>query len=305
MVLSTAPGFNRLLPSLPTVLGYYGPTFPLPDSVLWTDTPLVVIIHGPPLTLEFLPPDVFRRHQILYLVSSNVLLPLLPFRCVISHCDAGGVLQGSWCFASNQPFGQPIPTPRRFPHQVIKCTITTKCIIPEGCPILDALDEWCPLDCYRFPVRCPTVYGENYPVTRWLTRGELLVIFDTPSAAIPALMRGSLHQPVTAAEVGDHPYLSEVPLKVLHKVYEMWSDVPYSIEPNPTPLDLHPIWEFPGVMYNEGRAFEVEAAYHQAVKSDDAQVPKHLWDNRIWGAGQHREEQLHAFTTRYKKCPLA
>jgi hypothetical protein len=65
-------------------------------------------------------------------------------------------------------------------------------------------------------------------------------------------MQSQLHRHVTPAEVEKNPFLTEAPLKVLHKIYEMWNEVPYSLNTNPTPLELHPIWDFSGNYLQQG-----------------------------------------------------
>jgi len=57
-------------------------------------------------------------------------------------------------------------------------------------------------------------------------------------------------------------------------------------------------------MYSEGKEVGVEDAYKQAVKSDDALVPTHLWDDWIWGAGLHLEDRRQAFVSLYSQSPL-
>jgi hypothetical protein len=153
-------------------------------------------------------------------------------------------------------------------------------------------------------IKCPTVFKDT-SVERRLSRGELFAMFDVPSTALPPPMRSELDLPISAIEARVHPYLYEAPLKVLQKVFEMWLDMPYSIDPPPTPLDLHPAWSLPGIMYHTGSEFEVEAAYRLAVKADDALVPTHLWDDRIWRVEMHMESQREAFVVRYSRCPLA
>jgi len=44
--------------------------------------------------------------------------------------------------------------------------------------------------------------------------------------------------------------------------------------------------------------------YNKSVKSDDAQVPVHLWDDRVWVVA-HNEDQRSQFEIRFQKCPLS
>jgi hypothetical protein len=220
--------------------------FPMPDSALHTHSSLVVLIHGPVSTLEYFSREMFRRQRILYLAPSGFSTPMLPFSARVSHFEAGGVLKGSWSFVSNSPFGVVTPSPSRKPRQLIKRTNNIKCRIPEGATVLEDLEAPFPMDCYKSPVRCPTVYGADHFVTRWLTLGELLTFFDVPSVAIPPLVQSLLQRHVPAANVKDYPFLTEVPLKVLHKIYEMWNEVPYSLSANPPPLGYSANMDVPG-----------------------------------------------------------
>jgi hypothetical protein len=143
---------------------------------------------------------------------------------------------------------------------VIKRTIGASETTPDGGSIFDLAADYLPLDCHHLSTRCPTVYGEE-AVIRHLTIGELLSIFNIPSSALPDSMRDLLHLPVPDKEARAYPFLSEAPLKVLHKTYERWHEVPYTIESVLAPMDIHPTWTMPGVMYSAGESSEVEAAY--------------------------------------------
>jgi len=69
--------------------------FPLPDSVLFHSTPIVLLIHGPPSLLEYLYPDWFERHHILFLAPAEVVIvDTLPFSLRVSHSGSRGVLEG-------------------------------------------------------------------------------------------------------------------------------------------------------------------------------------------------------------------
>lgn len=83
------------------------------------------------------------------------------------------------------------------------------------------------------------------------------------------------------------PFLLEATLKVLYKAYEAWREVPYTVHTSPKLPQVPRV--LPEQMYLEGKDFGVEAAYQQAVKADDAQIPTHLWDERIWRQGHHSD----------------
>ncbi len=46
-----------------------------------------------------------------------------------------------------------------------------------------------------------------------------------------------------------------------------------------------------------------EKAFAHAVKADDAEIPVHLWDNRVWRSW-HNLDQRCEFEARYHRCPL-
>jgi len=290
--------------SSPAILQWVSWTdFPLPNSVLFQLPPVVLIIQGPPDLLDHLYPDWFHRHHILFLGSATTIsTESLPFRISLSHSDSGGVLDGSWVFFSNHAFTTLTPMPARRPAHLLKRTISAKLQVPLGTNILDSSVSLFPLQCYSTPVRCPTVHGTT-TVVRWLNLEDLMSIFDVPMSALPPDLHPLLGSPVTRSGANQFPFLFEVPLKVLHKVYESWRDVPYSVNISMDFLS-HPTWELPGVMYAEGRDFEVEAAFRQAVKADDAQVASHLWDDRIWRVLNTSDDHRELFSLQFNKSPL-
>lgn len=129
-------------------------------------------------------------------------------------------------------------------------------------------------------------------------------VFDVPLTAIPECLQRHLGE-ANAGTEGIHGFMKVAPLKMLHKVYEMWQEVPYTLTTSePCSIHSHEIWDMPRIMYASGRDFEAEAAYRQAVKSDDAQVPVHLWNNRIGNSNLHQGICVEAFHKRFHKCPL-
>jgi hypothetical protein len=277
--------------------------FPLPNSVMFQFTSVVLLIQGPLDLLDHLYPDWFHRHHILFLGSAtSVNVKDLSFRVSVSHLDSGGVVEGFGDFFSNRAFKTLFSTPVRCPGHLLKHTISTQIQVTPDTRILDSSDAQFPVTCYLTPVRCPTVYGDT-TVVCWLTLEELMSIFDVPMSALPLDLYPLLGSPVPRAGANQFPFLFEAPLKVLHKVYETWRDVSYSVNVLMQPLP-HPTWDLPGAMYAEGRDFIVEAAFRQAVKSDDAQVATHLWDNRIWRAATFSEAKRGDFSTQFSKFPL-
>jgi hypothetical protein len=99
------------------------------------------------------------------------------------------------------------------------------------------------------------------------------------------------------------PFLEQTPLKVLHKAFESWYEVPYDWREDEALASS--VWALPGTMYALGQSFQVEAAYKIAVKADNASVPHHLWDDRIWRGVYHNKSLRRRFRRRFdKRCPL-
>jgi len=137
-----------------------------------------------------------------------------------------------------------------------------------------------------------------------LTLGELFAIFDVPVSIVPDHLKARMNSAVLEGQ-RDCPFLLEVPSKVLHKIFEAWKNVPYEIIPTDSRSpQSQVVWGLPGIMYAAGQDFEVEAAYRQAVKADNAEVPVHVWNVRVWGAQLHVPERVRTFEQRFSKCPL-
>jgi hypothetical protein len=183
---------------------------------------------------------------------------------------------------------------------MLKRTMSSQIRTPPDLHILDSSDPQFPLDCFRMPVRCLTVYGA-LTVIRWLILEELLLIFDIPLSALPDECHDWLGSPIGRSRAPSVPFMSEVPLKVLHKVYETWREVPYVVELAPLRL-LHPT--VPVAMYAAGLNLKVEVAFRQAVKADDAAIPTYIWDDRIWKVSVFSTPQREFFGQKYGKSPL-
>jgi hypothetical protein len=194
------------------------------------------------------------------------------------------------------------------PAQIIKRTISSPDQALGDTPLCNACsDLFLRVDCFRYRMVCPTVFGLAKSVIRRLTSGELASAFDVPWSAIPEDWEKLMDQPIPST-VPPHPLTLAVPLKVLHKVYEMWQQVPYCLSSlvnrAANGQDNTHLWNLPGTMYASGQDFKVEADYRQAVKANDAQVPIHIWNNRIWGAKLHQPDLVSAYQKKYQKCPL-
>ena len=152
-------------------------------------------------------------------------------------------------------------------------------------------------------LRCPTVFGKpGSTVLRRLTFGELLAAFDVPVQALPFTCPAREVDILTLDWQG-LPFASVPPLKILHKAYETWQTPPYAQRED----QLIPpfTWSLPEAMYAHGESFQVEAAYRQAVKADDAAAPVHLWNDRVWRLFPNAMVAIKPFQKRYpNQCPL-
>jgi hypothetical protein len=279
--------------------------FPLPGSLLLGSEPMVVLLSGSDRVLECLSPAMLATHHILFWSSTATCSPLLRFQLSLSHFgDAGGVLDARWMFQSNRPFRAPLATVARAPSQIInralKLPSRNKPKESPSEPILDAETiSSLPGDCHKLWFRCPSVFT-NKGVVRKLSLGELCNIYDLPVAACPDGLRPYFNE---ITDTSTLPFLAAPPLKVSLKIYESWKEVPYSIDTSLT--RPQPCFNFSNTMYETGVDFAVEEAHRQAVKADDAEVPIHLWNNRIWRKKLHSEKALHGFRERFTgRCPL-
>ncbi len=129
--------------------------------------------------------------------------------------------------------------------------------------------------------------------------GEICNAYDLPLNSYPEDLSKLLdsyprHQTL--------PFLSVPPLKLALKAYESWGRVPYRLGLGVT----SPVLTVKsGLMYTMDRDFAVEEAHRKAVKADDAEVPVHLWNDRIWRQRLHTPASLQRFHDKYMgRCPL-
>lgn len=246
-------------------------------------------------------------HKIL---RSGLTPPALPYVCTVNHLVSGGVLDASWSFSSNIPFQRELPPlPPSALVQVIcrtvRCPKSRSCPPPgrtegrseESVHLLPGGTVDCcglmPLDRVNRQVLCPSVFSKTGWVTRALSIEDLFRVFDVPPGAVP-------HPPAR----GEDPiWQRQPPIKVLHRVFQMWTSMP-SIQlhrekvPQSRPF-------VPESMYSESNEHDLEAAFISAIKSDEAEIPVFLWNDRIWALGIHNESSVKAFQLKWnERCPL-
>jgi len=280
--------------------------FPIPGGPLFESLPVVLLLAGPPSILEYLSSEQLSRHHVLFWLEELLATPPGPlsFHLEVPHSLAGGVLDRSWTFYSNRPFRSAVPSPPRTPLQIIKRTVRGDRKVSRDCECHCLNDvALLPLSWIDHRLQCPTVYGKpGSTVVRHLTFGELMIAFDVPLPALPPNLL-SVEADVGTLDMASFPFLAGPPLKVLHKVYESWGDQSYTLREEP--VRRHDAWSLPDTMYGSGDTFQVEGAYRQAVKADDAAVPVQLWNDRVWNQVQTKEGALQRFQGLYPgRCPL-
>jgi hypothetical protein len=179
---------------------------------------------------------------------------------------------------------------------------------PSGQPVLsdqDLLPRAHPFSA----VSCTSVFSPTRPVQRSMTVGEYLVIYSAPKGLSKVL---SPAECVVVVEL----IVKSAPGGLMSRVWENWhpsqavsreSLTPGSVQP-PVPASVH---QSPGTTGQESslttdagssRTFD----FSKAVKSDDAEAPTFIWDDRIWRAGYHKPQRVSAFSRRFAgQCPLS
>jgi len=64
--------------------------FPLPDSIIYSASEFILLLHGASDQMEYLPRSCFLQHHILFWGPTACKSSLLPFSVSISHKAAGG-----------------------------------------------------------------------------------------------------------------------------------------------------------------------------------------------------------------------
>jgi hypothetical protein len=219
----------------------------------------------------------------------------------------GGGLDGVWQFCSNEPFVRDLPSlppssilqiicrmvrhakQRRSPppDRSLPRSVAKVCHTPEN--VIDSRGLL-PRDNPLAPVLCPSVFSPMGWVTRVLSVEELYRAFDIPKAA----------PPVTPSD--DTSWWDAPPSKVLQRAFGRWATTP-NIRYIKQIQSLSDTVRAP-TMYTSASAQDLEASFVSAIKSDEAEIPVHLWNDRIWALGAHREELVASFSANKGKCPL-
>jgi hypothetical protein len=235
--------------------------------------------------------------------STPCSLPNLPYRFSLVHHAHGGVLRGTFAFASSCPFASP-PTPAPFSrglHHIFSVAVqgvTPVVAPPAPLAITTNFIEWgdtLPALHPLVPVRGRSVFSPTKWGLRSLTSSELLAAFDIPQQEI--------HHARSHSDISALPYLSSTPLKLLHLALAHWDPTRCSLpKPILTHAPLAPLAKaYPKDIFPQ---LEASGAAAVAVKADDAHVPSELWDEQVWTGLEVLESNKVAFQIRYRRNPL-
>jgi hypothetical protein len=216
-------------------------------------------------------------------------------------------LDGVWKFCANEPFVRDLPSlppssilqiicqivrhakQRRSPppDRSLPRSVAKVCHTPEN--VIDSRGLL-PRDNPLAPVLCPSVFSPTGWVTRVLSVEELYRAFNIPKAA----------PPVTPSD--DTSWRDAPPSKVLQHAFGRWATTP-NIRYIKQIQSLSDTARAPA-MYTFASAQDLEASFVSAIKSNEAEIPVHLWNDRIWALGAHRGELVASFSANKGKCPL-
>jgi len=204
----------------------------------------------------------------------------------VSHKSCGGVTSGSWSLGSNKPFLW--STPHCLKRNLLSMIDSTvKCRRMSRLPYNQKPEEFKLLLHIRElsePMLLPSVYmGCCY---RLLTNRKLGRIFELPDAVAKSI----------PDECCVLPYVHAAPLSVLLYLGRLVLTTPNSLNlsmgssrKTSSEAAQSPMWEI--------NARQEE----KASRSDDAIVPIHLWDDKLWTSTSYDSSQLDQFHQRFNK----
>jgi hypothetical protein len=274
-------------------------------------------------------------------MKDHIAHPALPYSMSIDNQESGGVIEGSWNFSSNRPFSTESTFgssqgKRCLGHVINKAIPVRRCqyaAAPKQVPASAHKNSHLPLDwskpipigSLRSLVHCPSVFASTGWVCRPLSLPELMSVFDVPPVAQPPGLRqeedtGSVSQQKedtgSASPTQDihYPFMVAPPIKVLQRAYEQWGQhqnpILYEVRSantcNPT-SELASLVMYPNLMTDmpSSKIITSEDDFKIATKSDDAHVPVHLWNDRIWKRNSHSPLALAQFHQLFPSlCPL-
>ena len=232
---------------------------------------------------------------------------------LLSHLRYGGVIAGEWLIVSNVPalFPLPPPTnviPRRVCHVVDKTRPTSRFTVAplrigpmptashkvvsiqvEG---MDCVDWEGVLPATKLSdvlVYCQSVHSATKWVVRPLTTLELMAAYDVSETLLPS-------PEWKQAPTHTLPFLDAAPSRLLCAVLERIVVSPAQERPTPSKRPLELVWP-------ETQGLNWQGLLASTTKSDDAEAPKQIWDDRVLQVG-HDLTLYRRFERRYGINPL-
>ena len=176
---------------------------------------------------------------------------------------------------------------------------------------------------FQFPlsrIRCHSVFSSTKWVQRSLSSTELGRCFDLP---------GFMQDWFRCTQQAGLPFLAAAPAKLLnslslslheggYEVYDhiiseqeepeckadtnlgqdsLWKDIKLEQAGRQLSYQMKEDWSKAGSQLSFQKEEDWSKAFAQAVKADDAEIPTHLWDNKIWGLDHKRGTQGHVPST--------
>jgi hypothetical protein len=291
-----------------------------------SSTPTVILAHGDALLYSSLPSRWWGRHPCLWLSAGAPTLttPALPYEIELAALSCDCALDGSFIFRSNRPFAHTVSSPfrRRLRHVLNPATAVRPVLVAPVLPDADSLFDtavWLPsptetsailhwggglpVDNPFAEIWCKSVYSKSKWTIRPLSISELCQIFEVPDYCIPTDLAPQV--PATAL-----PFIRSAPPKVLHHAAKTWSHltnhpvIPLSQSTHTSHTTKSHISSYPSSYPLADPPEDFTQSYAHATKSDDAAVPTHFWDDRIWARTSATPSLRAAFESTYNHCAL-
>jgi hypothetical protein len=148
-------------------------------------------------------------------------------------------------------------------------------------------------------VLCKAIFSPSKWGVRRLSVHELASVYDVSPHMIPT-KHAKLPQ-----DTADLPFLFSTPAELLLIISKMWSPLSsqYHVrlqEQNQPRVPSLPT-NYPSLESNdEGSSSE----FALSVKADDAAVPVHIWNARVWAAAVYCHIKREQFEVGFNACPL-
>ena len=267
------------------------------------------------------PRSWWARHPCLWLSATRPFLALttLPYTLDVPALGCDCVLDGSFHFLSNRPFSVLAPSPfrRRLRHVINPASNLRPIHVAPAPPDADTLFDravWLtpstssspvlhwggglPINNPLAQVYCKSVYSSTKWTIRALSVPELCQIYEVPDYDIPTNIPPQLNP--TAL-----PFLGSAPAKVLTQAVKAWTHLSprYTLPLTETahtnpPSNLPTSYPAPAVMHDHSQS------YTHATKADDAVIPTHFWDDRVWPKSDTPATQPPLFVVKYNHSTL-